>query len=170
MCFLLKKHLILVPKRSYGFGGYPPPPLYGQNFQRKGGYGFGGYSSPPPFKDKICKVVFDSLPRKGVVYLISLQTIKTDYLKVVPNIPSRFTAAKRHTAVLAYVPVGVPEESESPGLPPWHLLPPPSGQSYSSSPEVQRIKSWICGPRANNICVPGARTTVCLTCSFMSYD
>ena len=48
------------PKIGYGFGGYSPSPLYGQNFQQKGGYGFGGY--PPPFTDKIRKVVFDGLP------------------------------------------------------------------------------------------------------------
>ena len=107
---------------------------------------------------------------KGVLNLISLQIIQTDYPKVVPNIPSRYTAAKKHTAVLAYVPVGVPEESESPALPPWHLLPPPPGQSYSSSPEVQRVKGWICGPRSNNTCVPGARTTVYHISSFLSND
>ena len=61
MVFFAQKHLILVQKIGYGFGGYPPPPLYGFFFQRKGGYGFGGYP-PPPFTDKIHKVVFDGLP------------------------------------------------------------------------------------------------------------
>ena len=82
--------------------------------------------------------------------------------KVLPNIPSRYSSATRHCAVVAYVPVGVPpaEGSEAPGLPPWPLLPPPPGQSFSISPEVRRIAMWICGPRHNNTCIPGARTTV----------
>ena len=47
LCFLLKKHLFLVKNIGYGFGGYPPPPLYGKKFQQKGGYGLGGTTAPP---------------------------------------------------------------------------------------------------------------------------
>ena len=54
MVFFAQKHLILVKKIGYGFGGYPPPPLYGQNFKQKGGYGFGGYP-PPPLRTKSAK-------------------------------------------------------------------------------------------------------------------
>ena len=89
-----------------------------------------------------------------------------DLLKVTPNIPSRFTSTKRHCAVVAYVPVG----SEASGLPPWHLLPPPPGQPFTSSPEVSRISMWICGPRHNNSCIPGARTTVNKTSTLMNYN
>ena len=53
-----------------------------------------------------------------------------DLLKVMPNIPSRYTSTKRHCTALAYVPV---EGSEGSGLP---LLPPPPGQSFTSSPEA----------------------------------
>ena len=48
------------PKNRLRIWGVPPSPLYGQNFQWKGGYGFGG--TPPPFTDKIRKVVFEGLP------------------------------------------------------------------------------------------------------------
>ena len=48
MVFLPKKHLFLVQKLGYGYRGYPPLPLYGQNFWQKGGYGFGGYPPPLP--------------------------------------------------------------------------------------------------------------------------
>ena len=63
-------------KNTLRIWGVPPPPLYGQNFQQKGGYGFGGYTPSPlrtkfsaerglriwgvhplPFTDKIRKVV-----------------------------------------------------------------------------------------------------------------
>ena len=70
------------------------------------------------------------------------------FIQVTPNIASRFTAAKRHTVVIAYVPVA------------WPLNPPPLGQSYLTTREAQSIKMWICGPRHNNTCIPGARTTV----------
>ena len=82
--------------------------------------------------------------------------------KVTPNIPSRFSSAKKHSAVVAYVPVELPpgDGSDLPALPAWPLLPPPPGQSFTSSPEVRRIVMWICGPRHNNSCIPGARTTV----------
>ena len=88
-------------------------------------------------------------------------------LKVTPNIASRFTAAKRHTAVIAYVPVAVPPQSggsdgtsQSAGRPAWPLNPPPLGQSYNTTREAWAIKMWCCGPRHNNSCIPGARTTV----------
>ena len=44
----------MVQKIGYGYGGYPPPPLYGQNFRQKGSYGFGGYP-PPPLRTKSAK-------------------------------------------------------------------------------------------------------------------
>ena len=59
-CFFAQKHLILVQKIGYGFGGYPPPPLYGFFFSKKGVTDLGG---TPPFTDKIRKVVFDRLPK-----------------------------------------------------------------------------------------------------------
>ena len=85
-----------------------------------------------------------------------------DIPKVTPSIPSRYTSNKRHASALAYIPVGLPpgEGSEELGLPPWPLPPPPPDQSFNSSPEVRRIVMWICGPRHNNSCIPGARTTV----------
>ena len=58
---LLKKHQILVQKTGYGFGGSPPPPLYGSFFGEKGVTVLG---VPPPFTDKIRKVVFDDLFRQ----------------------------------------------------------------------------------------------------------
>lgn len=79
---------------------------------------------------------------------------KIYFLKVTPNIPSRYTGTKRHTTVIAYVPVAVA------GQPAWPLNPPPPGQSYTTSREVRAIKMWCCGPRHNNTCIPGARTTV----------
>ena len=55
--FLKKKRLKIVyiaqktpefgPKNKLRIWGLPPPPLYGQNFQRKWGYGFGRYPPPP---------------------------------------------------------------------------------------------------------------------------
>ena len=77
-----------------------------------------------------------------------MSEICTVFIQVAPNIASRFTAAKRHTVVIAYVPVA------------WPLNPPPLGQSYLTTREAQSIKMWICGPRHNNTCIPGARTTV----------
>ena len=78
-----------------------------------------------------------------------------------PQIPSRFTAAKRHITAVAYVPVAA---AFVPGVrsarPAWALCAPPAGQTYTSSPEVQRIRMWCCGPRNTNICPTGARTTV----------
>ena len=62
MCFLRKKHLILVQKIGYGFGGYPRPPVYGIFFGKKGVTDLGG--TPPPFTEKIGKVVFEGLPKK----------------------------------------------------------------------------------------------------------
>ena len=83
-----------------------------------------------------------------------------------PHIPSRFTAAKRHITAVAYVPVAA---AFVPGVrsarPAWPLCAPPAGQTYTSSPEIQRIRMWCCGPRNTNICPPGARTTV----SILSY-
>ena len=55
--FLAQKTLDYGPKKGYGFGGYPPPPLYGFSFGKKGVTDLGGNS---PFTDKICKVVFDT--------------------------------------------------------------------------------------------------------------
>ena len=47
LCFLLKKHLILVKKKiRYGFGGYPLPPFTDKIFSRKGVTDLGG--TPPP--------------------------------------------------------------------------------------------------------------------------
>ena len=46
------------------------PPLR-KKFQRKGCYGFGGY--PPPFTDKICKVVFEVLPKEHCSLPVSVQ-------------------------------------------------------------------------------------------------
>ena len=67
--FFAQKHLILVQKIGYGFGGYPPPPLYGFFFSEKGLTDLGG-TPAPPFTDKICKVVFEGLPRgKGQILL-----------------------------------------------------------------------------------------------------
>ena len=51
-------------KIGYRFGGYPPPPLYGQFFLRKGGYGFG---------DKIRKVVFEVAPNYCANILVPLE-------------------------------------------------------------------------------------------------
>ena len=104
------------------------------------------------------------------------------FLKVTPNIPSRFTGAKRHTAVIAYVPVAVPAQSggsgdtsQPAGRPAWPLNPPPLDQSYNTTREAWAIKMWCCGPRHNNSCIPGARTTVltsifdcCLKCQSFS--
>ena len=41
-------------KNTLRICGVPPPPLYGQNFQQKGGYGFGGYT-PSPLRTKSAK-------------------------------------------------------------------------------------------------------------------
>ena len=49
--FAKKKTPDFGPKIGYGFGGYPPAPLYGFFFSKKG------------FTDKIRKVVFDGLPK-----------------------------------------------------------------------------------------------------------
>ena len=112
-----------------------------------------------PVRILVSNNVMHFLPEKNANFLM-------DLLKVTPNIPSRFTSTKRHCAVVAYVPVG----SEASGLPPWHLLPPPPGQPFTSSPEVSRISMWICGPRHNNSCIPGARTTVNKTSTLMNYN
>ena len=45
--------VILVQKIGYGFGGYPPPPLYGF-FSAERELGFGGYP-PPPLRTKSAK-------------------------------------------------------------------------------------------------------------------
>ena len=50
--FCPKTRVSLCKQNGYGFGGYPSPKLYGQNFRRRGGYVFGGVPSPP-FTDKI---------------------------------------------------------------------------------------------------------------------
>ena len=49
-----------------------------------------------------------------------------------PRIPSRYRANCSHTVVVAYVPTQLPLRFPAPGL---------------SSPNLQRIKMWICGPR-----------------------
>ena len=51
--FAQKKHLSLVQKIGYGFGGYPPPPFTDFFLGEKGVYGFGGY--PPPLRTKSAK-------------------------------------------------------------------------------------------------------------------
>ena len=80
--------------------------------------------------------------------------------KVTPSIPSRFTAVKRHTTAIAYVPVAAAAISgERSARPAWLCQPPPQDQPYNISPEVNRIKMWCCGPRFTNACIPGARTT-----------
>ena len=69
-----KKHLILVQKTGYGFGGTPLPPftdkirkvVFDGLFRQKGGYGFRGYPCPP-FTDKIRKVVFDGFPYDNLI-------------------------------------------------------------------------------------------------------
>ena len=82
-----KKDLFFGPKKGYGFGGYPPPPLYGQNFQRIRSYGFGGYP-PFPFTDKILKIVFDVLPNlKGIFYTwVWKSTFENEEGDLVPEI------------------------------------------------------------------------------------
>ena len=44
--FLLKKHLFLVQKLGYGYGGYPSPPFTDKIFDKKGVTDLGG--TPPP--------------------------------------------------------------------------------------------------------------------------
>ena len=67
MVFFAKtKHLFLVQKIGYGYGGYPPSPLYGQYFRQKGSFGFGGYPLPP-FTDKIREEVFDLAPNGPIL-------------------------------------------------------------------------------------------------------
>lgn len=51
---------------------------------------------------------------------------------VLPKIPSRYRANCDHTVVIAYVPVQLPLRNPTVGL---------------SSPNLQRVKMYICGPR-----------------------
>ena len=65
---------------------------------------------------------------------------------VIPNVPSRYQSASSHTVILAYVPDHLP------------LLHPTRGLI---SPEIQRLKMWLCGPRLVGRCKAGARTVFC---------
>ena len=57
-CFFAQKTPDFGPKKSYGFGGEPPP-LYGKNSAKRQ---LRIWGVPPPLTDKIRKVVFEVLP------------------------------------------------------------------------------------------------------------
>ena len=74
--------------------------------------------------------------------------------------PDQTRPQKRHTTAIAFVPVAAAAVSgERSARPAWLCQPPPQGQPYNISLEVNRIKMWCCGPRSTNPCIPRARTT-----------
>ena len=65
-----KKHLFLVQKIGYGYGGYPPPPPLRTKFSAKRELRIWGVP-PPPFTEKIRKVVFEVPPYNNPGFLSS---------------------------------------------------------------------------------------------------
>ena len=82
---------------------------------------------------------------------------------MLPRLPSRYKSNCDHTVLVAYVPQNLPLLRRTPGL---------------TSPDLQKVKMWICGPRTLGKCKAGSRTFTCCahvmaclyTCGFLAYN